>query len=172
MARTGILFRYEFVCKLHTKRSPWHEDGDTWRQKLIKGVLGNRDAVRCILHTFRMDPDLGLVVGDGQMFSGRVLWTGNEKHLLRLFQQFGMDEREFDKSFAGGSIFWIRSCLLRTLSDLPLAFDDFEPEPIGSDGSLAHAVERLISLICYESGMVIRETSAVLAASLSGRERI
>ena len=172
IARTGILFRYELVCKLHTKRSPWHEAGEIWRQDLIKGALGNRDVVRSILRAFRKDPDLGLVVADGQVFSGRELWTGNAKHLLRLFQYFGMNESEFDKSFAGGSIFWVRSCVLRTVSDLPLAFDDFEPEPIGNDGSLAHAVERLMSLVCYELGMVIRETSAVLSVSQSREEEL
>ena len=170
IARTEILFRYEFVCKLHTKRSLWREDGERWRQELIKGVLGSRHAVRCILGAFRTDPDLGLVVADGQMFSGRELWTGNERHLTRLFREFGMDQREFDQSFAGGSIFWIRSCLLGPICDLPISFDDFELEPLGSDGGLAHAVERLISLICYEAGMVIKETSGILAPSLGRRE--
>jgi lipopolysaccharide biosynthesis protein len=165
LAKTGILSRYEFICKLHTKRSPWHEDGDRWRQGLIEGVLGNSDVVRRILFAFRADPNLGMVVGDGQMFSGRYLWLGNAAHLTRLFERFGMDEREFDKSFAGGSIFWIRSCLLQTVSELPVEFDDFEPEPIGNDGSLAHAIERLISLICYEADMVIRETGRILAAT-------
>ena len=42
LVRTQILFRYELVCKLHTKRSHWHEDGENWRKDLIGGVLASR----------------------------------------------------------------------------------------------------------------------------------
>jgi lipopolysaccharide biosynthesis protein len=63
-----------------------------------------------------------------------------------------MDEREFDKAFAGGSVFWIRPSILDPVCQVPLKFDDFELEPLGQDGALAHAVERLISLLCYDAG--------------------
>jgi hypothetical protein len=162
IARTGVLFRYELVCKLHTKRSHWHEDGETWRKDLIDGVLGNRGTVQSILHAFSADPDLGMVVADGHLYSGRELWEGNRKHLTRLFSYLGMDETEFGKDFAGGSIFWIRPAFLRLISDLPFRFEDFEPEPLGNDGCLVHAIERLISLACYEAGMTIKETSTIL----------
>ena len=108
IVRTQILFRYELICKLHTKRSHWHEDGENWRKDLIGGVLANRDLVRLILRAFSTRPDLGMIVADGHLYSGRFLWEGNRKHLMRLFVHFDMDESEFDKSFAGGSMFWIR----------------------------------------------------------------
>jgi lipopolysaccharide biosynthesis protein len=114
------------------------------------------------LHAFSADPDLGMVVADGHLYSGRELWEGNRKHLTRLFSYLGMDETEFGKDFAGGSIFWIRPAFLRLISDLPFRFEDFEPEPLGNDGCLVHAIERLISLACYETGMTIKETSTIL----------
>ena len=169
--RTGVLFRYELVCKLHTKRSFWHEDGDAWRQSLIGGVLGSPSVARAVTAAFRADPDLGLVVADGQIYSGRELWVGNEKHLLRLFRHFGMDRSAYDKSFAGGSIYWIRAGLLRGLADLHLGFDDFEIEPLDADGSMAHAVERLVSLICYHAGATIKPTSAVMQPAGAWTER-
>lgn len=162
IVRTGALFKYELVCKLHTKRSQWHEDGDAWRKELIGGVLGSPELVRSILDAFRSDHDLGMVVADGHLYAARELWEGNRKHLKQLFVHFDMDETEFDKAFAGGSIFWIRPAVLRLISDLPFRFDDFEPEPLGKDGCLVHAIERLISLVCYESGMTIVETSEIL----------
>jgi lipopolysaccharide biosynthesis protein len=161
--QSGVLFRYELTCKLHTKRSHWHGQGDAWRRNLIGGVLANPRAVRRILAAFRTMPDLGMVVANGEVYSGRELWVGNEKHLLPLLQAWGLDRSAFDSSFAGGSIFWIRSAVLQAVRELRLGFDDFEPEPIGKDGSMAHAVERLISLACYDAGMTIKETGAILA---------
>jgi hypothetical protein len=170
--RTGALFRYELVCKLHTKRSFWHEDGEKWRQSLIAGVLGNPAIARAVPAAFRADSALGLVVADGHVYSGPELWIGNERHLTRLIQSLGLNSLAFDKSFAGGSIYWIRSDLLRHLDDLPLTFDDFEAEPLSADGSMAHAVERIVSLICYHSGTTIRQTGAVLDALGAGAESV
>jgi Rhamnan synthesis protein F/Methyltransferase domain len=161
LLQTGVLFRYELMCKVHTKRSLWHEDGNTWRRQLVGGILGSRSQVRSILRSFRADPDLGLVVADGHLYSGRFLWAQNKVHLARLFAHFGMDEREFDRSFAGGNMFWVRPSLLRAICGLALRVEDFEPEPLGQDGCLAHALERLFSLLCYEAGMSIKETSAL-----------
>ena len=159
--QTRVLFKYELICKLHTKRSTWHENGDAWRRELIAGILGSQEVVRSILHAFRSDVNLGIVVAEGQLYAGRELWVGNRKHLMRLFSHFGMDDSEFDKAFAGGSVFWIRPSLLRAIYNLSLGFDDFEPEPLGADGGLAHAIERLISLICYDAGMNIKETGTI-----------
>jgi lipopolysaccharide biosynthesis protein len=162
IVRTGVLFRYKLICKLHTKRSEWHADGETWRKELVNGILGSQRAVRLIVSTFRSQRDLGMVVADGHMYSGRELWEGNRDHLTRLFADLGMDQTEFNNSFAGGSIFWIRPAVLRLISGLPFRFGDFEPEPLGKDGHLVHAIERLVSLACYELGMTIKQTSAIL----------
>jgi hypothetical protein len=163
LLRTGVLLRYELICKLHTKRSLWHEDGEAWRRDLIGGVLGSPEVARGVPAAFRADPTLGLVVADAHLYSGRVLWLGNERHLTRLFKPFGITRAAFDRSFAGGSMFWLRAGALRGLAELDLRFDDFECEPLPADGSMAHAVERLVSLLCYREGMTVRRTGDVLA---------
>jgi lipopolysaccharide biosynthesis protein len=63
-----------------------------------------------------------------------------------------------DRSFPGGSIFWMRSFLLRTLAGSGLLLNDFEPEPMDRDGGLAHAIERTFGLICEDAGMRIVES--------------
>ncbi|TMK14667.1 MAG: hypothetical protein E6G72_01360, partial [Alphaproteobacteria bacterium] len=76
-----------------------------------------------------------------------------EARLAQLLPQIGISPEVKHRRFPGGSIFWIRPLLLRTLADLKLTLSDFEPEPMTLDGGLGHAVERMFGLICEDSGM-------------------
>jgi lipopolysaccharide biosynthesis protein/GT2 family glycosyltransferase len=164
--QSGVLFRYDLVCKLHTKRSPYYredprrkyEDGDAWRRALIDGVLGSSGLIDRIISSFRSDADLGMVVADGNIYSGYDRWTLNETLLAELLPRIGISADVKDRSFPGGSIFWIRSLLLRTLAGLCLQLNDFEAEPLELDGGLGHAVERIFGLICEDAGMRVVES--------------
>ena len=164
LLRTGVFFKYELICKLHSKRSLYREGGDQWRQHLIGGILGTPTLVQNILDAFRADADLGIVVADGQMFGGHEYWVSNEARVRELFQNIGLDSDAFEQSFVGGSIYWIRPLILRPINALGLNFDDFEPEPISNDGHTAHAVERLVSLVCYDAGMHAGESGRLKPA--------
>jgi lipopolysaccharide biosynthesis protein len=157
--QSGALFRYELVCKLHTKQSPHEADGDGWRRTLIDGVLGSSCQINQIVSSFRSDPDLGMVVADGNIFRAYEHWAGDERLLAELLPRVGISSDVSNKSFPGGSIFWIRSFLLRTLVGTGLSLGDFEPEPLPRDGALAHAVERMFGLVCEDAGMRVAERS-------------
>src|SRR5690348_3453114 len=150
---SGVLFQYDLVCKLHTKRSLHRADGDAWRRTLIAGVLGSSALVDRIVAAFDADPALGMVVAEGQIYSGPDQWRSNEARLAQLLPRIGISPEVKHRRFPGGSIFWIRPLLLRTLAELKLTLSDFEPEPMTLDGGLGHAVERMFGLICEDSGM-------------------
>ncbi|UXN58951.1 glycoside hydrolase family 99-like domain-containing protein [Phyllobacterium zundukense] len=152
---TGVLYQYDYICKLHSKKSVYREGGGEWRQHLVDGVLRDTDRVTTILAAFDADPDMGMHVADGAKYKGREYWAGNEAHLGKYLPWFGLSTEVYEQEFAGGSVFWIRPFLLREVDSLKLNFDDFEPEPIGIDGNLAHAVERLFSVACHNAGMRI-----------------
>src|SRR5205807_3737545 len=107
--QSGVLFKYDLVCKLHTKRSPHLSDGDAWRRALIAGVLGSPALIDQIVDNFSADPDVGIVVAEGQIYKGVGQWTGNKRWLDQLLPRIGISTDIEDKSFPGGSIFWIRS---------------------------------------------------------------
>jgi len=159
LVRSGVLFHYDLVCKLHGKRTSWRDGGEDWRKRLVAGVLKDATTVGNILAAFAQDQDLGIVVADGEVFQGREFWVANEPRLLRLLPTIGLGASSFEAAFCGGSIFWLRPFLLRPIDFLALDFDDFEIEPIPVDGATAHSVERLISIVCHEAGMRIVETN-------------
>ncbi len=158
LARTGALFDYEFICKIHSKRSLYREGGDEWRRHLINGILGTPAQVQSILTVMRSDPDLGIVVADGQIFGGRTFWISNEERSRELFRDIGLNSSAFERDFVGGSMYWIRPLILRAINALNLGYDDFEPEPLSNDGYTAHTVERLFSIVCHDAGMRAAES--------------
>jgi lipopolysaccharide biosynthesis protein/GT2 family glycosyltransferase len=170
--QSGVLFGYDLVCKLHTKRSPHYRDdphrryenGDIWRRALIGGVLGSSHLIDQIVSSFRSDPDLGMVVADGNIYRGPEQWASNETLLAELLPRIGISPDVRDRSFPGGSIFWIRPFLLRTLAGVGIHLRDFDPEPLKVDGGLGHAVERMFGLICEDAGMRVVESSRLAQA--------
>jgi hypothetical protein len=169
-AATGVLNRYTLVCKLLTKRTPYRQDGTSWRTTPVDGVLGSQDKVERILKAFQSDQDLGIVVADGQVYGARPEhWIGNYNRVIELSVRLGWETLPNDILFPGGSIFWIRPVLLRPLVALKLSPGDFEPEPRRIDGTTAHAVERMVGVVCSESGMRIAESGALAASPLSPR---
>ena len=158
-AKSGILTKYKYLCKIHTKRSLHRSDGDAWRHSLINGILGGPEGVKRITDSFDADPDLGIVVADGQIFGARrEHWVDNERRVLDLGARIGLEEIEPGTVFAGGSMFWIRPFLLRTLNRLDLTVGDFEIEPVSRDAATAHALERLVGIVCADAGMRIAQT--------------
>src|SRR5438309_2996333 len=99
---SGVLFKYDLVCKLHTKRSLHRADGDAWRRTLIAGVLGSSALVDRIVAAFDADPALGMVVAEGQIYGGPEQWRSNEARLAQWRRPIGISpERRFGR-FPGG----------------------------------------------------------------------
>ena len=55
-------------------------------------------------------------------------------------------------------MFWVRSGALKTLYELNLSWDDYPLEPIGYDGTILHAIERLLPIIAESNGYSYRMT--------------
>ena len=164
IAATGALSDYALVCKIHTKRSPHLADGEAKRRQLLSGILPNSEGIAALIAAFDADPDLGLVVANGYIFEGKEFWDGNIEHLKNLLPLIGHTVEQATRlPFAGGSIFWLRPLILRELVGLNLTPEDYEPEPIPPDGTLAHAVERLFTVACHSAGLRVEQASHALA---------
>jgi hypothetical protein len=167
LINSGVLNRYHLVCKLHTKRTLRREDGDDWRRALLGGVLLDEVHVASILAAFDADPELGIVVADG------CIWSDNKNvgQLDELCARAGIPGVTAESGypdFPAGSIFWIRSSLLRPIASLMLAPTDFEPEPLPRDGCTPHAVERFLGHVCHQAGMRVAESSVCNTGQTKG----
>ncbi len=145
---------YDLVLHLHTKRSV-HESGLAgWRGYLLEALLGSAETVRGALETFRQVPTLGMLAPQQiDMLRPWIRWGENFALAEALAGRMGLAlARAAPLDFPAGSMFWARPAALRPLLDLGLGFDDFPDEAKQTDGTLAHAIERLYFLVCEQAG--------------------
>ncbi|MFV0490832.1 MAG: rhamnan synthesis F family protein [Pseudorhodobacter sp.] len=155
LARSGALSGYRAICKIHTKRSPHRADGETWRDRLLDGVLGDPARVARRLEAFLTWPDAGIWVANGQILEGPDWWGPNRARAGEILNRAGIAPG--DLRFAAGSIYWIRPELLLHLAALPVGPEDFEEEMGQVDGTTAHALERAFGLVARQAGLALIE---------------
>ena len=147
---------FTHALKLHTKRSPHLADGRGWRRAMTRSLLSH--GTPDVASLFAARPDLGLLAPERALLELDAHWGANEARVRELARDCGARPGEIDATrFPAGSMYWIRLDGLDPLLDCPgLGIAAFEEEQGQIDGTLAHAVERLlgISMMLADLGML------------------
>ncbi len=159
------LATYDLAGHVHGKKSTHFAWGEPWREYLLDNLI-SADAFADIHTHFQHDPSLGLIFPPA--YDGIFAFWG-KKHLThieeidrqncqKLLRRMAVKDHitKHNLHFSVGTMFWYRPVALAPLTELGLTFDDFESEPIGITGSLAHAIERLPALVAGHSGFSTR----------------
>ena len=154
----------DIVLKLHTKRSTHRQDGAVWRAELLERLVAT-DRAAAIVGAFYEDQHLGLVAPEGHVQPLNFYWGANAANVEYLCSFIGIDAPQTDSdTFVAGSMFWCRLTALAPLLDAPLSEAEFAPEAGQVDGTMAHAVERVISLTAEHSGFRMVTAGALMGA--------
>lgn len=139
---------YDIVGHVHTKKSADIADagtGNAWHRFLMENLLGGKAPMAdIVLGRMASDVSIGLVFPDDPHF---VDWGANRPHAETLAARLGLGELPKHPVFPVGSMFWARADALRPLVDLELDWSDYPCEPLPYDGSMLHAIERLLPLV-------------------------
>ncbi len=148
-----IIRNYEFVGHFHTKKTVEQADhsmGQIWFQFLLENLIGGRYKMAdTILQKMAADPSVGLVFPDDPFVVG---WSKNRELARRLALKMGLPEpRHTYFNFPVGTMFWARCSAIRSLVAMNLQWNDYPEEPLPSDGTILHAIERLLPFIAEAS---------------------
>ena len=80
-------------------------------------------------------------------------WDSNQEIAEGLAARMGMKEPLppfFD--FPVGTMFWARTAALKPLFNLKLGWSDYPEEPLPNDGTILHALERLLPFVAQHAG--------------------
>jgi glycosyltransferase involved in cell wall biosynthesis len=151
--RDGLYSDYDVVGHFHSKRSLHVESttGDNWRRFLWEHLVGGEFAMAdAILRVFAEEPRVGLMFAEDPHLNG---WDENLEIAEALATRMELRRplpMHFD--FPIGTMFWARPAALTPLIRLNLRDDDFPAEPLPIDGTLLHALERIIPFAAAEAG--------------------
>ena len=139
---------YAYILKTHTKKSNHRKDGDIWRRDLYDKLL-NENSICRALDTFNRDANVGLIGPSEHVVPMNFYWGSNAMTIESLARRLGQaPEKIKPLTFIAGTMFFARTDALAPLLNMAIEDADFEPEGGQVDGTLAHALERAVSISC------------------------
>ena len=148
---------HDLVLHLHTKKSSYRgAEQAGWRQVLLRTLLPARPVVSGLIQRFVDDPGLGVLTaspGEEMRYWG-YNWLSNRHLAQPLFDRLGLRSAVPTGmlDYPVGGMFWARTKAIAPLLDHPWTPDDFPPELGQTDGTIMHAIERVIVLVAQEAG--------------------
>jgi hypothetical protein len=145
--------RYDLLGHVHSKKSPQiGSRGDAWRHELLRATIGRKQPMLdCIVAALATAPRIGLVF---PAIANTCAWDENfrlgESLARRMKLTADLTKPFFE--YPAGMMFWCRPEALMPLVDLNLQWLDYPPEPLPEDGTIAHAIERLLPFLCEAGG--------------------
>lgn len=162
---------YEYVLKLHSKKSKHRNDGSEWLESIVDNLLPNKLVVNKIMKA--LSNEQTAIVGPDDHLVSLVRHMGsNAKELENLITKALGNEMSIkamanlsELPYFGGTMFWMRLDALSPILDLTLLPEDFAAEKGQVDGTMAHALERAFSVIPQLQG------KSLYASSVAGLKR-
>lgn len=149
------LKQYDYIGHIQSKKSLYN-GGTTlgWREYLFNALFGSTSNVKRIFSLFTQNEQLGIIYP--QVFTqvpyAAFTWLANRADGIKLSNRMGISMPESYFNFPAGSMFWARMDAMRPLFDLNLTWQDFPEEKGQTDGTTAHAIERLLGVVPTATG--------------------
>jgi lipopolysaccharide biosynthesis protein len=163
-----LVKEYDVIGHFHTKKSP-HIDNrkmaETWFDFLLENLIGGAKGgpmLDRILAEMSLEPKIAIAYPDDPHV---ISWTENRGAAENLALRMGLGMLPDQFNFPMGNMFWIRSSLLTRFLDLDLTWDDYPAEPLPIDGTMLHAIERLLGVVAELDG------NATLVTNVRGVSR-
>lgn len=159
-----LLDKYDLICKVHDKKvyqvMPMSV-GASWAYKCFENTVKNKIFVENVIQTFIENPRLGMLAppipnhGPYYPTTGKGEWGDNFHVTKELGEKLGI-KVDIDSSKEPvaplGSMFWVRTKALKGLFAHDWQYEEFPEEPINTDATVLHAIERLYPFCVQQEG--------------------
>lgn len=159
-----LIGKYDLIGKVHDKKVyqvvPM-SIGESWGFMCFENMLKNETFVRNVIEVFQRNPYLGLLTppvpvhGPYYPTTGKGEWGENFKVAKQLAQDLHLhvDINPNKEPVAPlGSMFWVRTDAIKGLFAKDWQYEDFPPEPIDTDHTVLHAIERIYPFCVQNEG--------------------
>ena len=145
------LEKYSSVLKLHTKNKD-EFDSYSWRDDLYENLMGTKNIFKANLKKLEK---YGLVGSKKRITTMNERCPENVWLFEDVCKQIGIEPKK--ANFIAGTIFLARIEIIKRIKELNLLQLDFENKTMetGSNGTVAHVIERLFGVLCNDLGYKI-----------------
>lgn len=162
VAARDILLSYDYICFVHDKKekNPSRKnDTDKWVYSLWENMLGSTNYIKNIVYTFVSKNNIGLLVPpllitDKIAHAYTNQWGKNFNLTVDLARRLRL-KCEIDREktpLTLGTVFWAKTDALRKLLQKNWRYEEFDDEPLSIDGTISHAVERILAYVAQDAG--------------------
>lgn len=162
VAFKSYMNRYDYICFLHDKKEKYDllaEDVEFWRENLWENMIFSESYIWNAIDLMR-DEHYGVLLPPKPV--GKYLdtmyvdcWRENYDNVVLLAQQLGLKlpiDREDTDVLAIGTVFWCNVGALKKLFSYEWTYEDFMDEPLPYDGTISHAIERIVGFVALDAG--------------------
>lgn len=161
-----VELEYDYILKLHSKKSPQRGDGKDWSDEIVSRLVANDGKKLESIEAAFSKEKTSIIGPAGSYVPLTTYYNDNQPKFHWLFSEiFGrsaadeVNATNFDYGFFAGTMFWVRLSAVKSIFDLPITVNHFPPESAQLDGTVAHALERLLSVVPEYSKMDIYEVN-------------
>ncbi len=156
-----VFDHYDYVCYFHDKKSPQLANRYTVRdfyEHCIGSILDSEYFAIRVIREFEQNPKLGLLVPPplnwGPFYPSEYNLNPQNRELMhQLIDELHLNVPFDDYPVAPyGDFFWVRSAAIKPLFNKNWTYDDLPEEPIAVDGTILHALERIIPFCIQSAG--------------------
>lgn len=148
---------YDYIFHVHSKKSLFTGGEQTdWRRYLMDGLMGSEDIVRQNFYLMETGEKAGIIYPEtfpNMPYQGHT-WLQNKQARDELLSRIGVMGRTEDIyiDYPMGTMFLARVDAIRQFFQADMRADEFPKEAGQTDGTIAHAFERCLSLVCRYNG--------------------
>lgn len=148
------ILAHDYFLHVHSKKSLYSgEEKGGWRRFCLELLTGSAEKVNDIFDLFK-NGNAGLIYPDIQEEVPTIAysWLANEGLGRQLFEEYDLGDMPSVFNYPAGSFFWARTDALRPLFEKGYTYEDFPREQGQTDGTLAHALERIVTFVSRKQG--------------------
>ena len=157
-----VIKNYDLICVVHDKKTPAAYPaikGYNFNIHCWENLLKSKYYVSEVISLFYTEPRLGLLMPPTPYFSDwrrcivNMEWGNNLKIGKELYNRLHLHV-PFDEApdAPWGAMFWFRAKAMLPFYRYNWTVEDFPKEPVPSDGTILHALERMYPMIAQEAG--------------------
>ena len=155
--------KYDLICFYHDKKSGHiypHLSGSSFAYKTAECVLSSGEYVQNVIDLFEKNPYLGMISGPTPNHATLLNRLGKEwdtnyflaKDLAAELKIRVPMDQDHVPAIGLGDVFWYRTKAMMPMFRKEWTYEDFPEEPIGVDGTILHAIERVYPFAVQEAG--------------------